>query len=89
MTLAEVSPPHTGEVAAAVVGGTFLAHVWGWLPGVVAVIGGVLAIVWYVLMIWESKTVCDWRDRRKQSKIDKLEARLKSLKGGGDAKPSA
>ena len=57
---------------------SFIAHVWGYLPGVVAVVGGSLAIVWYTIMIYESATVSTWRTEHAQSQKIKRIARLKA-----------
>jgi hypothetical protein len=70
----------SGALATALIG-TWLAHVWGYLPGAVAIVGGVLAICWYIVMLWESKTVQDWHAKssakRKIAKIVKLQAGVK------------
>jgi hypothetical protein len=70
----------SGALATALIG-TWLAHVWGYLPGAVAIVGGVLAICWYIIMLWESKTVQDWHARssarRKIKRIAKLQAEVK------------
>lgn len=57
----------TGGALATSIVGVFFGHLWGYLPGTVAVIGGMLAIVWYSLMIWECETVKTWRKRHAES----------------------
>lgn len=68
----------TGGTLAGAMIGTFLAHVWGYLPGTVAVIGGCFAIVWYLIMIYESKTFNNWRTDRAQRIKERRIARLKA-----------
>lgn len=48
------SVSHAVDTGAAV---SIFAVLAGWLPGIVAV----LAMLWYILQIWESQTVRDWR----------------------------
>jgi hypothetical protein len=92
MQLAELFPPPT-PVNSIGAGGTiilpWLVHVWGYLPTAVAVIGGVLGIVWYTIMIWESQTGRDWRNRlmtkRKMRKIGRLQAKVKLYQAELDA----
>lgn len=63
MQLAEMVPPTpaNGTGAFGLVLVPFLTHVWGWVPSVVAVVGGMLGIVWYSIMIWESAPIQSWR----------------------------
>lgn len=49
--------------AAGLIMGTFV----GWLPGIAAF----LAVVWYLIQIWESRTFTNWRLRRREHKIKK------------------
>lgn len=94
MRLAEILPgvpAHTAEVSgpAATLAVPYILHIFGWLPGVVAVIGGLLAIVWYSLMITESKYVQRWLTRhaaaRKERKIARLKAKVKLYEAQLDA----
>lgn len=39
----------------------------GWLPPLASLVG----IIYYALLIWESKTVQEWRARRKARKLAK------------------
>jgi hypothetical protein len=89
MNIAEMAPPQvTGGALASTLIGTWLARffgylptAWGYIPATLAAIGSVLAIVWYMLMIWESDTFKEWRNRRatksKMRKIARLQARVK------------
>lgn len=86
-TIADIAIPPgaaTGGSLAGAIIGTYAASVWGYLPGVVAVIGGCLAIVWYALMIYESKTFEAWRadraSRIKARRIAKLNAKEKVIR---------
>lgn len=47
-------------VAAGAIAGTFLQA----LPPIAAIVG----IIWYLIMIWESKTVQDWRHKHRAKK---------------------
>lgn len=82
MGIADLTPAHpSGEIITTAAVGGFAAHIWGWLPGTVAVIGGLLAIVWYTLMIAESKYVQAWLTRHmensKKRQITRLNEKLK------------
>jgi dipeptide/tripeptide permease len=85
MSIADVaaSPQLTSGTLATTLVGTYLGHAVGYLPGFVAVVGGMLAIVWYSVMLWESKTVQDWHAkssaRRKMKKIANLKAQEKII----------
>lgn len=48
---------HAADTAATA---SILAVLAGYLPIGVTI----LAAIWYLLQIWESKTVCDWRMKR-------------------------
>jgi hypothetical protein len=82
MAFAQTPPPPPvvaadGAAALTLIGST-MGYVWGALPGVVIVIGGIMAIGWYALQYWESKTFSGWRERRQaRRKIEKI-ARLKA-----------
>ncbi len=83
MQFAEVLTGPQGQ-SAGLVGtllGTWLGHAWGYFPSFIAVTGGVLAICWYAVMLWESKTVQDWHARssarRKIKRIANLQAEIK------------
>lgn len=75
------SPPGTakGSAMASVSVGTFIAHAWGYVPGIVAAMAGLLAIVWYSISIYESDTAKTWRtehtQRRKTRRISRLRAK--------------
>lgn len=77
--------PNVGATATVTVGWltTVGAHVMGWLPGIVTLIGGMMAIGWYTLQFYESKTFQIWYTRhstaRKMRRIAKLEAKQKIL----------
>jgi hypothetical protein len=83
MSLAELIPPTptNGVGAGSTIFIPFIVHFWGYLPSTVAVLGGMLGIIWYCLMIWESETCKDWRTKwltkRKMRKIGRLQARVK------------
>ena len=63
----------------AIAAGTILATLLGYLPEIAAI----LAILWYIIQIWESRTVQHWwRNRvmvRKAKKIARLRAREKVI----------
>lgn len=41
-----------------------LASQWlGWLPPFVALLASALAVAWYAIQIWESRTIKRWRRR--------------------------
>jgi hypothetical protein len=71
-------PPFTavGDIlSAGAIIGTFV----GWLPAAAALAG----FVWYLIQIWESKTVQDWLNKRlmlrKARRIAKLRAKEKVI----------
>lgn len=48
-----------------VIAGIAVTSAWlGWLPGVLPDIAAVLGIVWYLVQLWESKTVQRWLKHR-------------------------
>ena len=49
----------------AVAGVSLIAAVAGYLPTLGACIVAVLAPIWYLLQIWESQTVREWRTKRR------------------------
>lgn len=51
------------------------ATLLGWLPPIAAV----LAILWYLLQFWESRTLQSFMQKRVQRKIMRLTARLAAL----------
>jgi|SRR5579864_66935 len=83
MQIAEVITGPQGQSAGivAVLSGGWLGHWLGYLPGTIAAIGGLFAIAWYIVMLWESKTVQDWHARssarHKIKRIAKLQAAVK------------
>lgn len=52
--------------------GAIITTMLGVLPAVAALV----AFVWYLIQIWESKTVKDIRDRRKIEKLARLKAKV-------------
>lgn len=52
-----------------------LASLVGYLPPIAAV----LAILWYLLQFWESRTLQSWMQKRTQRKILRLTAQLAAL----------
>jgi ABC-type phosphate transport system auxiliary subunit len=86
MHVAEITPSSqvgTGSAITITWLTTVGAHVMGWLPSIITMIGGVMAIGWYGLQYYESKTFQSWYAKhatvRKMRKIAKLEARQKVL----------
>src|SRR6185437_4505984 len=79
-SLSEVmpTPQGTGTIPTTVMVGTILGNIWGYLPSFIAVIGGIFAIVWYGIMIHESKTVKAWSDERAQARKLRRIAQLKA-----------
>lgn len=74
------TPTIVGDVAAGTtLLGAIMNHFWTVLPGIVTVLGGSLAILWYCIQVWESKTCQTWHLRRlarnKAAKIAKLKAK--------------
>ncbi len=61
---------------------TLAASIWatflGWLPPIAAVI----AVIWYSIQIYESKTAVRFRTWRKTRRIARLRARLDRLSPG-------
>ena len=51
----------------------------GSLFGVNPAIAGVAALIWYVIQIYESRTIQDWVQKRNARKIVKLQAELAAL----------
>lgn len=88
--LALPSPTMVGDTAAGfTLVGAILNHIWTFLPGIVTVAGGIMAILWYGIQAWESKTCQDWHlrrlARRKAFKIAKLQAKQKVVAAQLDA----
>lgn len=54
---------------------TWLGTILGLLPAVAATV----AIIWYAIEIWESRTVRAWVAKRHERKIMRLNARLAAL----------
>lgn len=84
------SPAFVGDTAAGfTLVGAILNHIWTFLPGIVTVAGGIMAILWYGIQAWESKTCQDWHlrrlARRKALKIAKLQAKQKVVAAQLDA----
>lgn len=55
---------------------TFLAHAYGYLPGAVAIVSGLMSILWCCFAIWEGKTMKSWRKHRAERKVAQLKAKL-------------
>ena len=55
--------------------GAIVGTVMGWLPAVAAVV----ALIWYVIQIVESKTFQRWYSRRRARKIKRLQEQVKML----------
>lgn len=55
--------------------GAIVGAIVGWLPPAAALI----AIVWYLIQIKESKTYQDWKASRRREKIAHLNAQLERL----------
>lgn len=74
-----MSAPTPNTVGDVFAGGAILTSLLGYLPAIAAVIG----VIWYLIQIWESKTVQDWYARRaaarKIAKIASLKAQQKIL----------
>ncbi len=48
--------------------GGIIATFLGWLPPVLAGIASFLAVIWYLVQIYESKFVQDWLTKRREGK---------------------
>lgn len=57
-----------------------LAALLGSIAGLLPAVASVLAIGWYLIAIYESKTMKRWRDQRRTIKLASLEAKQKALK---------
>ena len=55
-------------------GAVIVTAIIGWLPYIAAAI----AILWYVIQIWESRTVQHWHENRRMVRKAKRVARLKA-----------
>lgn len=78
------TPNLVGDVfAGTTLFGAIMNHFWAVLPTVVTVLGGSLAILWYCIQVWESKTCQQWNLKRqarlKAAKIAKLRAKEKII----------
>ena len=51
----------------------------GSMFGLLPAIAGVAALAWYVIQIWESRTVQEWAQRRNHRKILQYAAKLAAL----------
>lgn len=65
--------------------GAFAVSLAGYIPYLFAA----LPAIYYVILIWESKTVQDWNARRKQRKLARQSAKLKAQALVVDAKIEA
>ena len=59
--------------------GAIFGVFWGWLPGIAAFI----ALVWYVIQIYESATVQRWAAARRLRRIAALRAKIVVLEARG------
>lgn len=73
VTTGKVVVAYTGDVISA---GAIVASFVGWLPLIAAFAG----MIWYMIQIWESKTVqaglARWRVRRKSLRITRLNKKV-------------
>lgn len=62
---------------------TLFAAIADWLPKVLGMLGAVFSILWFIVQLWESKTIQNslsaWRTRRKSRRLLKLRAKAKIL----------
>lgn len=62
---------------------TLFAAIVDWLPKVLGVLGGVLSILWFMVQLWESRTIQEamesWKARRKLRRLARLQAKAKIL----------
>lgn len=58
-----------------------IAIVWASLLGFVPTFAALVAIVWYGILIWESKTAQQWRSRHHLRRLKKVEAERTMLLG--------
>lgn len=76
MAVPTITPTAAGDTVA---GGAIIGTLMGYLPVFVAIIGG----IWYLIQIWESKTVQEWWLRRqaanKVRKIASLQSQQKII----------
>lgn len=80
MTDATTQAKIVGDVVAGVTVG---ASVMQWLPAAVSVVGGTLGIIWFIVQLWESRTVTGivdrWTERRRIRRVKYLEAKQKVI----------
>lgn len=62
-----------------------LGAIAGALPPLAALVG----IVYYGILIWESKTIKEWRANRRLRHLEKLKAKVAVLTKLGDGVPKA
>lgn len=55
--------------------GTILGAIAGYVPAVAALV----AMLWYIILIYESETLKHWRAERAYRKLDKLKAQERKL----------
>lgn len=55
---------------------TILATLAGFLPPIAALVGA----IYYLILIWESKTMREWRQLRRLHLVERYELRLKRLR---------
>ncbi len=72
MTNGNENSPVTAWFINSISTGTVIAAVVGWMPAIAA---GV-ALVWYVIQIYESNTTQSWLRRTRLQKIARLKARV-------------
>lgn len=74
MSEQQVLPPPLNVVADAISAGAIIGTLFGWLPYFAALAG----FVWYIIQIWESRTVQHYLQNRKMVKKAKKIARLRA-----------
>ena len=72
------------KVAGDIVAGLTLgASIMSWLPTAVSVIGGTLGIIWFIVQLWESRTISGivdaWTERRRLRRVRYLQAKQKVI----------
>ena len=75
MSNAMFSDPHVARVVDAATVTSVAAAIFGMLPTIISVLVGLMALVWYGVCLYESKTAAVWRRRRRHQKA--LRRRLK------------
>lgn len=71
MSVAQTPAAITGDIIGA---GAIIAAILGYITPIAAVV----ALVWYLIQIWESRTIQHWRENRRMVRKAKKIARLKA-----------